>query len=42
MKRRLASWFHTVMMYLMGPWGYALWQRRRDDRKLRKRGEDRG
>ena len=38
MKWYLASWFHNVMKYLLGPWGYVLWLRRREDRKLRKRG----
>ena len=42
MKRRLASWLHNVMLFLAGPWGYALWQRRREDRKLRKRDKGRG
>ena len=42
MRRLLARWFHTAALYLMGPWGYALWLRRREDKKLRKRAKGRG
>ena len=42
MTRRLAGWFWTAMLYLIGPFNVAAWQYRRQLRKLRKRGAKRG
>ena len=42
MRRLAARWFHTAALYLMGPWGCALWLRRREVRRLRKRRKTRG
>ena len=42
MKRRLAVWFWTGMLYLIGPFNVASWQYRRRLRKLAKNGTERG